>query len=421
MISELSKLTNEVSRRTLMYSIAGMTMGLTASMNSYASSSLSSSSRKKVVRVFMPGGMSHLDSFDPKPNNSNVMGNTKVIKTITGETISSFFPMMAKRMDKMALIRSLSSSEGDHDRGRYLFETSYPLLGTIKHPSLGAWMQRLNGVQNDALPASVNIKSKFDAGFLGSSYDPFIVNKPESALNGLVMDNPTSEESTKLLKLMAEVRKDFHKAYPVQGVDDYRKYYNDSIKLMRSTDLDAFDLTKESKEGQKMYNIPHGSNFLLARRLLEANVQYINLNIDGWDDHFSLWDNERFPQKAKNLDKAFSTFLDDLKSRGMLEDTVISFNSEFGRTTRINQRKGRDHHRKAFFGILAGAGVNTGTVYGKTDESAEKVIENKVAPAEFNATLAHLAGIDINKEIFSSDNRPFTVARGGKVISELIA
>ena len=123
------------------------------------SSASTSTGKKKVVRIFLPGGMTHMDSFDPKPQTPELMGNTKAIKTNTGEEISGYFPMTAKRMDRIALIRSMVSPEGDHQRGRYLLETSYPLLGTIKHPCFGAWMQRINGVQNDALPPSVNIRS----------------------------------------------------------------------------------------------------------------------------------------------------------------------------------------------------------------------------------------------------------------------
>lgn len=421
MTPDISKLSDEVSRRTLMQSIAAMTLGLGASMPAQASDSASTNGKKKVVRIFLGGGMSHLDSFDPKRQSPQIMGNTKVIKGKTGEDFSEHFPMMAKRLDKLAIVRSMSSSEGDHGRGRYLFETSYPKLGTIRHPNLGAWMQRLNGVQNKDLPASVNIQSKFDAGFLGSSYDPFIVNKPSQALKGLVMNDPTSKESLQLLKMMAEVRMDFHKAYPVYGVDDYRKYYNDSIKLMQSSDLDAFDLGKEDKQGQKKYNIHHGDSFLLARRLLEANVQYVTMNIGNWDDHMNLWDSDNFPTKAKNLDRAFSTFLDDLEERGLLKDTVIAMNTEFGRTPKITEKKGRDHHRKAFSCLLAGSGVNKGLIYGKTDDQGASVIENPVTPTEFNATLAKLAGLDLNKEIYSPDNRPFTVARGGKVIESLIS
>jgi hypothetical protein len=247
------------------------------------------------------------------------------------------------------------------------------------------------------------------------------VSNPKDPLKGLVMKNPKSEESIELLQLMADVRRDFHKEYSFENVDAYGQYYNDSIKLMHSDDLKAFDLTQEDKKSKAKYNIAHGDTLLLARRLLESNVQYISLNIGGWDDHNDLWNDDVFPRKAKDLDKALATFLDDLYDRGMYKDTIVTVNSEFGRTPRISSRKGRDHHRKAFFSIMAGAGVKNGTIYGKTDDKATKVVENPVEPIEFNATLAKLAGLSLEKEIYSPDNRPFTVARGGKVIPGLMA
>jgi len=422
MISNLKNISNEMTRRKVMQGIASMSLGLTASLPIHAANKMNTSSdAKKVVRIFLPGGMTHMDSFDPKPQSPELMGDTKVVKTNTGEEISAYYPETAKRMDRIALVRSMVSPEGDHERGRYLFETSYTLLGTIKHPNFGAWMQKLNGVQNEALPPSVGIRTGFSAGFLGSSYDPFVVSDPKNALRGLVMNNPTSDENLELLKLMADVRRDFHKDYKSKPVDAYAQYYNDSIKLMQSHDLDAFNLEKEDKNSKTMYNITHGDSFLLARRLLEANVQYISLNVGGWDDHNDLWMEDNYPKKAKALDKALNTFLDDLEQRGLLKNTIVTMNTEFGRTPRISSRGGRDHHRKAFFSLMAGAGVKGGLIYGKTDDQAMSVVEKPVSPVDFNATLAHLAGLNLTQEIYSPDNRPFTVGRGGNVVKDLIA
>lgn len=283
-------------------------------------------------------------------------------------------------------------------------------------------MQKQKGVINPDLPASVNINSNMGAGFLGSSFDPFVVTNPKAALKGLVIEEPTSEDSLELLKLMADVRRDFHKSNPVPGAEDYRKYYNDSIKLMQSKDLNAFNITQEEESMKKIYDIPFGDQFLLARRLIEANIQYISVNIGGWDDHLNFWDDNVFPNRAKKFDKALNVFLDDLEKRGLLKDTIVAVNTDFGRTPEIDvDRKGRNHHRTASVALLSGAGVKTGIIYGKTDERAMKVVEKPVDPISFNATLAHLADLDLNREIYSSDNRPFTVARGGNVVSEILS
>ena len=220
---------------------------------------------------------------------------------------------------------------------------------------------------------------------------------------------------------MADVRRDFHKEYRFRGVEDYRQYYNESIKFMHSKDLEAFDLSKEEKASAKKYDIPHGEKFLLARRLLDVNVQYISINIGGWDDHNELWDNEAFPQRANYVDNVISVFLDDLYERGLLDSTVISVNSEFGRTPKISAEVGRGHFNKAFSGLLMGAGVKGGTVYGKTNDEASKPVENPVSVTDFNATLAKLAGMNLEKEIYSPTNRPFKVTKDGKPVNGVIA
>ena len=412
---------SELSRRTMAKTLASMCLGVSASMPCSFAESSSTGQQKKVVRIFLPGGMSHMDSFDPKPQTPELMGGTKVIRTNTGDQISAYFPKMAKRMDKIALIRSMQSPEGDHDRGKYLIQTSYPLLGTIKHPNFGAWMQKLNGTQNSSLPSSVSIKTKSDAGFLGSAYDPFTIGNPGNALDGLVIDEPKSDKSMKFLKLMSDLRSDFHKQYKFENVDAYRGYYNDSIKMMHSEDLKAFDIKEEPESIRKKYDGSFGDSLLLARRLLQANVQFISLNLGGWDSHNDLWLESNFPKKAKDLDKALATFFDDLEETGLFKDTIVTVNTEFGRSPVISSRKGRDHHPKSYFSIIAGAGVKNGIIYGKSDDRATKVVENPVSPLNFNATLAKLAGISLVKEIYSPDNRPFTVVRNGKPIDGLMA
>lgn len=409
---------NELSRRKAMQSIAAMSLGVSTQMPEALASA---SKRKKVLRLFMNGGMSHVDFFDPKPETPEVMGNTKTIRTNTDETMSEFFPELAKRADRFAMIRSVTSTEADHARGYYIMETSYPVLGTIKHPSFGAWMQHFNGVGNPNLPASITMGGGggVDAGFLGKKYDPFVVNNPKAPLDGLIMDNPQSPENIKFLKLMSSIRTEFHKNYKSREADDYKNFYNDSIKFMQSEDLAAFDITKEDKATIKKYNVPQGDKFLLARRLMQSSVQYVSIKMGGWDDHNNLWD--AYPTRAANLDKVLSIFLDDLKELGMEDEVIFTLATEFGRSPKITSTQGRGHFRRAFSALMGGAGVNNGTVYGKTNERGEKVIENPVQPKDFNATIAKLVGISLDQEIYSPDNRPFTVSRDGRALSGLIA
>jgi uncharacterized protein (DUF1501 family) len=235
-----------------------------------------------------------------------------------------------------------------------------------------------------------------------------------------MMDDPTSDESLELLKLMAKVRTKFHQRNQTEHVESYRAFYNDSIKFMQSKDLEAFDTAKEDEATKKKYMIPHGDKFMLARRLIEADVQYVSIGIGGWDDHFNLWEETNFPTKSRNLDKALAVFIDDMHERGLFKDTVFNVVTDFGRSPKITEG-GRNHHRRSFTWLLGGAGVKNGMIYGKTDDQGMKVIENPIAPNDFNATLASIVGMNVEKEIYSPDNRPFTVARAGRVIKDLMA
>lgn len=418
MIEEFKKLKSEVSRKRLMQSIASIGLGVGMSEMNFLQAN-TTVAQKKIIRFVLPGGISHIDSFDPKPDNAEVRGDTKAIRTNTDDQLSEYFPELADRMDKLTLVRSMWSSEADHMRASYLNATSYPNIGTTKHPDLGAWMKKLRGGGlNQELPTSVKIGGSSWGGFLGTDYDPFVVANPKAPLKGLVMEDLKSDENQKLLKLMAKVRTKFHEKNRIKHVESYRSLYNDSIKFLHSKHLEAFEISKEDEATKKKFEIVDGDKLLLGLRLLEANVQYVTIGLGNWDDHFNLWDS--FPEKAQNLDKALATFIDEFHARGLHKDTIFNVVSDFGRSPNITGG-GRNHHRSSFTWILGGAGVKNGMVYGKTDERGMKPVENPMTPADFNATVAALAGLDLEKEIYSPDNRPFTVARGGKVNKDLIS
>lgn len=381
----------------------------------------SSGQAKQIIQIVLPGGFTQLDSFDPKPQTPSIMGDTKTVPTSNGDILSNYFPELAKRLHKICLIRSMSSPEADHSRASYLLQTSYTMLGTIKHPFLGAWIEKFKGKLNDGLPSSVSINGGGSGGYMGRDYDPFYVGNATNALEGIVKENPTSEENVKLLKLMANVRKKFHQDYKTVDVDSYRTLYNSAIRFMQSDDIKAFDINLEDKGILAKYaKSSYGNRFLLARRLIEHGVQYVTLGVGSWDDHADLWN--VFPPKAKELDMALSTFIDDFFERGLDKNVVFTLTTEFGRSPELDKfRGGRNHHRKTFCSLIGGAGIKPGLIYGKTDDYSQKVIENPVVPVDFNATLAHVLGLPLDKEIYSDTNRPFTVARGGKVIQDLLA
>jgi uncharacterized protein (DUF1501 family) len=220
------------------------------------------------------------------------------------------------------------------------------------------------------------------------------------------------------MNLAADLDQDFRQSFPHRGVKAYSEMYDDAMKMMRSEDLEAFDLTKESDELRDRYGREaFGQGCLLARRLVEHGVRCVEVSLGGWDTHVANF--VRVPELCAVLDAALSTLLADLNQRGLLKDTLVVLTSEFGRTPLINQNEGRDHYPKAFSAIMAGGGVAGGTVYGKTDEKGIEVVENKMRIQDFNATIAYGLGLPLDHVIFSPSKRPFTIADKGQPATQI--
>jgi uncharacterized protein (DUF1501 family) len=201
-------------------------------------------------------------------------------------------------------------------------------------------------------------------------------------------------------------------------VSAYGEIYKDAVKLMTSDDLEAFDISKENEQMTSLYgDHKFGQGCLLARRLVEKGVRYVEVNLGGWDNHNAIYEN--FPDKSAMLDQGMGALIKDLTARGLLDSTLVVLATEFGRTPVINQNNGRDHYPKAFSGLLAGGGIKGGQIYGKTDAGGKNVIENKVNVEDFNATIAYSLGLPIDKILYSPGGRPFQVAHKGKPLTNL--
>ena len=221
-------------------------------------------------------------------------------------------------------------------------------------------------------------------------------------------------------KLAVELDQNFHSKYQDDGAKAYTTMYDEAVTLMKSRDLDAFDLSKESHEMRDLYGEhSFGQGCLLARRLSESGIRSVEVQMGGWDTHQENF--ERVQSNTAVLDQAMSALLGDLASRGLLEETLVVLTTEFGRTPRINQNNGRDHYPKAFSAVIAGGGVKGGTVYGKTDEHGTKPIENALKVTDFNATVAYGLGLPLDQRLFSPSARPFTVAHKGNPVTEIFA
>lgn len=423
----------ELSRRQFVARTASALLGVgllpeifpraAAAAETAAAAPVRPASAKNVIYLFMGGGQSHLDTWDPKEG--EVAGPTKIIKTSAdGIRISEHLPRTAKQMHHTTVLRSLMSTQGAHEQGVYYMRTSYTLRGTIRHPSMGAWLTHLQGGGNPTLPKSVFIGSDSQhpgAGFFPAAEGPFFVSNPENGIkNAALAQGVTDERLAARLALARDLDQDFRARFPQRGVKAYSEMYDHAITLMKSKDLKAFDLTGEPEEMRTAYGREaFGQGCLLARRLVERGVRFVEVSLGGWDTHAGNF--VRVPQLCDTFDRALSTLLSDLQSRGMLKETLVVVATEFGRTPNINANVGRDHHPQAFSAVLAGGGVKAGYVHGKTDQEGREVEEGDLTVPDFNATIACALGLPLAETVFSPSMRPFTVADKGKPALEVFA
>ncbi len=381
---------------------------------------------KKIIYLYMSGGMSHLDTFDPKPDAaSEYRGNLGVIKTSAdGVRISEYLPRIARHMDKGAIINSLHSRTGAHAQARYLMRTNYDKRGTIKHPHMGAWLLKYQDRINKQLPGFVSINSgsrSAGGGFFGANFEPLVVGKPGAGLQNSKHFSWVDDDTfMRRRNLAVELDRSFHEHYGDKQAGVYTAMYDEAATLMRSSDLNAFNLEDEKEDVRAQYGEhSFGQGCLLARRLTESGVRSVEVQLGGWDTHQENF--QRVQQNTAILDQALAALLDDLSARGLLEETLVVLTTEFGRTPKINQNKGRDHYPRAFSAFLAGGGIKGGTIYGKTDENGMDPVESPITIADFNATVAYGFGLPLDQRLFSPTARPFTVANRGTPVMELFS
>ena len=423
-------LTDELSRRKFIKGMAKTCLGVSAIMgasdlNAYEIPGKPASARH-VIFLYMSGGMTHIDTFDPKPENADVMGETNAIATSAdGIQIGHWLPETAKQMHNASLIRSLTSNQGAHQQANYLLHTSYQRRGTIKHPTLGSWVSRLSGKLNKTLPAQVRINGGSDvlgAGFLESKHGPLPLGNPSSGIQNSKAAKYLDETMYDgRLKTAQEFNKMFLGEYSQKQVRAYTDLYNDAVKLMSSKDLEAFDLTKETQETREMYGDDNfGQGCLLARRLVDTGVRFVEVQLGGWDMHNDVFGN--METRGATLDRGLSALLKDLERTGKLSNTMVVVASEFGRSPEVKAgRIGRDHHPTAFSAFLAGGGIKGGTVYGVSDERAHYVEEEGASVEDLNATIAHALGLKLEEIHYSPSGRPFKVAHDGKILNKILA
>ncbi len=368
---------------------------------------------KHLIYFYMGGGMSHIDSFDPKPG-SETQGPIGYTKTnVDGILMGEYFPKLAKKADKLAIVNTLTQKTGAHDGGRYWMLTGYQKRATVVHPEMAAWKQRFHGKNEQSdLPTSFTIGGGVlpGAGFFGPAYSPLPIGDPSRGLeNSTLPDGVSKNRNEKRLEALNVFNEDFTRKFHSDDVKAYTEYYDNTLSFLQSKDLEVFDLSNEKQEERAKFGMGRmGQGALLASRLIEKGVGSVRINGGGCDNHQNI--QTAFQNPATALDTAFSALLERLEAIGKLDETLIVVGTEFGRTPNINANAGRDHFPRCFSGVMAGGGDVGGQKYGKSDAKGYAVEENPVTPEDYNATIATALGLPLDKVVFAPSGRPFLIA-----------
>ena len=417
---------DRLARRTFLGNAARAAFGLTLleSVTGRASAAAhTAAGGVNVITLMMRGAMSHIDTFDPKPGREE-QGETGSIATkLPGVRFGEHLPRLAGLADRLAIIRSLTTETGAHEQGTYLMRTSYPQINSIRHPSFGSWAVHMLGKRTRDLPGYVLVGNGNEhpgCGFLDPAVTPVPLADPERGLENITRPGYLTQANfERRLALADRIDRDFKQRYAGRQIEAYDRMYADAVRLMGSGDLAAFDIAREDDKTRERYGRSRlGQGCLLARRLVESGVRCVEVEMGGWDMHRDLW--EDLPGKVGELDTAMATLLEDLEARGLLGSTLVVLATEFGRSPKINENAGRDHHPAVFSAVLAGAGVKPGVVHGASDAGGRLPDRDAVSVADFNATIAAACGLPWEKEFVAPNGRPFKIANDGKPIAAVL-
>ncbi len=378
-----------------------------------------------VILLWMAGGQSHLDTWDPKPG-TDTGGPFQAIDTAApGIQICQHFPRIAASFNDLSVIRSLTSREGNHERASYLMHTGYMPLGSFQHASLGSVVSRLLGRANAELPAYVTVGGQtLPAGHLGPEFAAYHIGDPEQATQNLQYHNDVDAARFRRRQLLLKTfdRKFRNEHRRNELLRAYAEHYESAFRMMRSRSASAFDVDREKPETRERYGATNfGQGCLLARRLVEVGVRFIEVTLGGWDTH-----EENFAtvqEKAPELDQAVEGLLADLRKRELLHKTVVLLCSEFGRTPQVNPKSGRDHWPRVWSALVAGGGLIGGRAIGASTDGGEEVARDPVRIGDLHATLCKALDIDPTRMLYAPDGRPIRVVQDAdaKPVADLFA
>jgi hypothetical protein len=374
----------------------------------------------------MDGGPSQMDTFDLKPGHANGGPFREIATAVAGIKISEHLPRIARHMDRLALVRSMTSKEGDHRLASYYVHAGYAQRGPIEYPTLGALVANEAAAEEADLPAFVSIapyrvtnSRSHSPGFLGPRFAPLIVGDGGAGAGGLRVENlmPHAGVGTEhfegRVRLVRQMQRDFLAEHPSAAARSHQIAYERAGRLMRTTAARALDLDREPAKVRDAYGrTKFGEACLLARRLVEHGVPFIEVtlggdSVNGWDTHYDNFGRVR--ELSQVLDTGWAALMDDLKAQGLLDRTLIVWMGEFGRTPTINGDKGRDHFPTAWTAVLGGGGIQGGQVIGKTSAGGEVIEQRPVSVPDLLATVCLALDIDPRKTNLSNVGRPISV------------
>jgi len=418
-----------VSRRAILkgtvLGAAGLAVGNWGAL--FNSETIAQEARKRAKRcilLWMAGGASHLDTFDMKPGRA-ISGPFRPIGTkVPGIQVCEYLPRIAAQADKLAILRGMSTSDPEHSGGTYLMHTGYRKEGAVTHPELGGMIAKYLGDPGADLPSFIQLGAGggesspvSGAGFLGPLYQPFRMGSegrmPENT--SPYVAGEADQRRNELLKAMDE---DFAREHREQALKAYREADEKSRRLLKAKG--AFDITAEWAKSKDRYgDTKFGRLCLMARKLIESGVPFVEVEQENYDSHADNfeWHKALLPV----LDRAWAALLQDLQDRGLLDDTLVVWMGEFGRTPTINNRAGRDHYAKAWTVVLAGGGVKGGVVHGATDEDGRNVIEKPTSQADLFATIYTALGVNPRAKHFVGTRPIWATPEGSSVIREVLA
>jgi len=373
---------------------------------------------KSAILLWMGGGPSTMDIWDLKPE-APTGGPFRPISTTGDVEICEHMPLMAKQMHHMAIVRSMSTREADHMRGRYYMHTGYVPNTNIEHPSYGAVLSHQLRRENLEIPQFVSVGGgSVGAGFLGMNHAPFVVNSNGQVRN---LDVKPDQRFFQRAYALDVIENGFINQKRGSIASDHRDVLRQAFNLLTSEQMEAFKVVGEPDAVKDRYGDNNfGKSCLMARRLVEVGVPFIEVNLGGWDNHQNIFPTLR-DNKLPMLDKGMSALVEDLEQRGLLEDTAIIWMGEFSRTPRINQNAGRDHWARSWSVVVGGAGMNGGIAIGETNSDGTRVETEPHSSQDVMASVCKALGISLGTTFTSKSGRPMKIANSGKVITDLFS